>query len=82
MGKVPTPNGGLVPPHFFFQKILKPDGVGTELVRSIHREASLGGRRRENERTVQSFIQSERAYIVRTKGVSYALNQSVKPPLP
>ena len=59
MGKVPTPNGGLVPPHFFFiQKILKPDGVGTELVRSIHRGASLGGGRRENEHTVWSFIRS------------------------
>ena len=30
-----NPKWGLVPPHFFFiQKILKPDGVGTELVRS------------------------------------------------
>ena len=25
---------------------------------------------------------SDRAYIVHTKGVSYALNQRVKPPLP
>ena len=25
---------------------------------------------------------SDRAYIVCTKGISYALNQSVKPPLP
>ena len=33
MGKVPAPKWGAGTPHFFFiQKILKPDGVGMELV--------------------------------------------------
>ena len=50
--------GGWYPPFFFIQKILKPDGVGTELVQSIHRGASLGGRMAGNEHTVQSFIRS------------------------
>ena len=50
--------GGWYPPFFFIQKILKPDGVGTELVRSIHRGASLGGGRREKEHTVRSFIRN------------------------
>ena len=53
--------GGWYPPFFFIQKLLKPDGVGTELVRvsTEHTQgASLGGRRRENERTVRSFIRS------------------------
>ena len=47
MGKVPTPNGGLVPLIFFYSKTIKTRrsryGVSTELVRSIHRGASLGG---------------------------------------
>ena len=58
MGKVPTPNGGLVPPIFFYSKNIKTGwsryGVSTEHIQG----ASLGGRRQENERTVWSFILS------------------------
>ena len=58
MGKVPTPNGGLVPPIFFYSKTIKTRrsryGVSTEHTQGV----SLGGGRRENERTVQSFIRS------------------------
>ena len=72
MGKVPTPNGGLVPlPIFFYSKTIKTGrsryAVSTELVRRR-------GGWRENERTVRSFIQSLDEVLVRTKGVSYALN--------
>ena len=58
MGKVPTPNGGLVPPIFFYSKTIKTGrsryGVSTEHTQG----ASLGGGQRENERTVRSFIRS------------------------
>ena len=58
MGKVPTPNGGLVPPFFFYSKNIKTGrswyGVSTEHIQG----ASLGGGRRENKRTVRSFKQS------------------------
>ena len=61
MGKVPTPNGGLVPPIFFYSKTIKTGrsryGVSTEVVRSG---------RRENERTVWSFIRSLDGVIERT----------------
>ena len=54
--------GGWYPPFFFYSKTIKTGrsryGVSTELVWSIHRGASLGGGRRENERTVRSFIRS------------------------
>ena len=75
--------GGWYPPFFFYSKTIETGrsryGVSTELVRSIHRRgASLGGGQREKERTVRSFIRSldgsDRAYIVRTKGILYALN--------
>ena len=47
MGKVPTPNGGLVPPIFFYSKTIKTGrsryGVSTEHTQG----ASLGGGWRE-----------------------------------
>ena len=59
MGKVPTPNGGLVPPIFFYSKTIETGwsryGVSTE---HTQKGASLGGRQREKECTVQSFIRS------------------------
>ena len=78
IGKVPIPNGGLVPPIFFIQKILKLDGVGTELVRSIHRggifRGQMVGKGAYSTEFHMELRRSDRAYIVRTKGVSYALN--------
>ena len=54
--------GGWYPPFFFIQKTIKTGrsryGVSTELVTEHTQGASLGGRRRENERTVRSFIRS------------------------
>ena len=81
MGKVPTPNGGLVPPIFFYSKNIKTGrsryGVSTELARSIHRGASLGGRRREkcvSDRVIdgastecQSVHSAYAVHVVRTK---------------
>ena len=50
--------GGWYPPFFFYSKNIKTGrswyGVSTEHIQG----ASLGGRRRENERTVWSFIRS------------------------
>ena len=57
-----------------------------KLVRSVHRGVSLGGQTVGKGAYSMEFHTelrgSDRAYIVHTKGISYALNQSVKPPLP
>ena len=74
--------GGWYPPFFFYSKTIKTGwsryGVSTELVRSIHRGGIFrgwtAGKGAYSTEFHTELRRSDRAYIVRTKGISYALN--------
>ena len=70
--------GGWYPPFFFYSKNIKTGrsryGVSTEHTRGGIFRGRTAGKGVYSTEFHTELRQSDRAYIVRTKGVSYALN--------